>query len=89
MLFWPLHFPTLLIRDGKNAGNLIFPAILDELQAKGKIKEQSEGVVFHYLNRFMPRRLYFSSCDVRNLAPCAYLSLQYHIRQCILILLTV
>ena len=29
----------------------------------------------------MPRRLYLSSCDVRNLASCGNLSLQYHICQ--------
>ena len=25
----------------------------------------------NYLNPFMPRKLYLSSCDVRNLASCA------------------
>ena len=66
-----------------------FPRNLRWVTGKGKIKEHSGGVFFNYLNRFMPRRLYLSSCDVRNLASCAYSSLQYHIRQCILILITV
>ena len=66
-----------------------FPRNLRWVTGKGKIKEHSGGVFFNYLNRFMPRRLYLSSCDVRNLASCAYSPLQYHIRQCILILITV
>ena len=45
MLSWRLHFLILLIHDEINAG---------------KIKEQSVGVFFHYLNRFMPRRLYLT-----------------------------
>ena len=87
---WPLPFPTLLIHDKINAGNLIFPPISKELPTKGKIKEQSVGGFFcrdsggrgggggkgavagvNYLNPFMPRKLYLSSCDVRNLASCA------------------
>ena len=83
----PLPFPTLLIHDEINAGNLIFPPISKELPTKGKIKEQSVGGFFaggggkgggkgavagvNYLNPFMPRKLYLSSCDVRNLASCA------------------
>ena len=85
-LLWPLPFPTLLIHDKINAGNLIFPPISKELPTKGKIKEQSVGGFFfpggggggkgavagvNYLNPFMPRKLYLSSCDVRNLASCA------------------
>ena len=30
----------------------------------------------NYVNPFMPRKLYLSSCDVRNLASCAQLFLQ-------------
>ena len=85
-LLLPLPFPTLLIHDEINAGNLIFPPISKELPTKGKIKEQSVGGFFfpglggggegavagvNYLNPFMPRKLYLSSCDVRNLASCA------------------
>ena len=76
-----------MILDKINAGNLIFPPISKELPTKGKIKEQSVGGFFaggggggggkgavagvNYLNPFMPRKLYLSSCDVRNLASCA------------------
>ena len=45
-LLWPLPFPTLLIHDKINAGNLIFPPISKELPTKGKIKEQSVGGFF-------------------------------------------
>ena len=72
-----------MIHDKINAGNLIFPPLSKELPTKGKIKEQSVGGFFaggggkgavagvNYLNPFMPRKLYLSSCDVRNLASCA------------------
>ena len=35
--------------------------------------EGGKGAVagVNYLNPFMPRKLYLSSCDVRNLASCA------------------
>ena len=79
-LLWPLPFPTLLIHDKINAGNLIFPPISKELPTKGKIKEQSVGGFFagggrgkggggrgYFLNPFMQRKVYLSSCDVRNL----------------------
>ena len=45
-LLWPLPFPTLLIHDKINAGNLIFPPISKELPTKGKIKEQRVGGFF-------------------------------------------
>ena len=51
--------------------------------------EISHSVKINYLNPFMPGKLNLSSCGVRNLASCAYSSLQYHIRQFILILITV
>ena len=84
MLLWPLRFPPLLIHDEMNAGNLIFPAIEEEIPRKVKLKEQSVDKFFaggreegaaagvNCLNPFMPRKLYLSLCGSRNLASCAY-----------------
>ena len=84
LLLWLLRFPTLLIHDEINAGNLIFPAIYEEPPRKVKLNEQSVGLFFaggrresaatgvNYLNPFMPRKLNLSLCGFTNLASCAY-----------------
>ena len=54
---------------GKNKGTESGWVFLPGLGGGGGRVGAVAGV--NYLNPFMPRKLYLSSCDVRNLASCA------------------
>ena len=67
LIFPPLskELPTKGKIKEQSVGGFFFPGLGGGGGGKGAVA----GV--NYLNPFMPRKLYLSSCDVRNLASCA------------------
>ena len=67
LIFPPIskELPTKGKIKEQSVGGFFFSGIGGGEGGKGAVA----GV--NYLNPFMPRKLYLSSCDVRNLASCA------------------